>query len=218
MNKQNRQRYAAIALTIVLVFLVFIWFYIKPSLGINLLLGFLFGIIMSRTKFSFAGNLRSPVMNNDFHYSRLIFMMTVITFIGMLIVMAVETYFGIFNYEKYVSTVTAVSPYFCFAAVIFGIGSAVLGCAGSGLIRRAANLQLPFIIATVFYFIGSLSGVLCRDRVINLTGEKILYLPEMFDWPTAILIQIALLGVYYYIAFIWRGGKDKHENKIPNNI
>lgn len=218
MNRINRQRYIAIILTVVFISLAIIMFKVKTTLGTNIVLGFVFGIIMSRTKFSFAGNLRSPVMNNDYHYTRLIFMMIVISFVGMIIVIGGETYFGIFDYEKYVSTVTMVSPYFCFAAVIFGIGSAILGCAGSGLIRRAANLQLPFIIATVFYCIGSLAGVIVRDRYVSVTGEVTLYMPDMFGWPLAIVIQIILLLAYWYIAFIWKGGKGKHENKIPNNI
>lgn len=166
-------------------------------LCINLIIGLLFGMIMSRTAFSFTNNLRSPIMENDYSYTKLFFIMTCITTIGLNSTVLWGLYNKTFDYVAYLDKPTKVSPWFCVAAVIFGFGICLVGSAGSGIIRKAANAKLDFIIASVFYFIGSVLGVVLRNYSLTFFPERSLYMPELFGWPLAITIQVILLTVVY---------------------
>lgn len=175
----------------------------------NLIIGLLFGMIMSRTAFSFTGNLRSPILNKDYTYSKLFFLMTVITFVGINLVVIIGLMTGNFDYAAYLDKPTKVSVYFFFAAIVFGFGICLVGSAGSGIIRKVANAKFDFVVTLVFYVIGSVLGVAARNYALTYFKESSLYMPEMFGWPLAITIQVILLTICYL--FLKKKGVDKNE-------
>lgn len=199
MKKDQIQKLVAWTLLIVF-FIVYIYLNNKRSLlSTNLVLGLVFGMALTRVQFSFSGNLRSPVLYNDYSYTELFYVMTIITCLGINTVVISKTMFGEFDWEAYLNEPTKVSVYFCFAAIVFGFGIALLGSAGSGLIRKTVNGKSDFAIALVFYFIGSLVGVLAREKALTYFNEIRLFMPELFGWPIAIGIQVSLLTLIYLL-------------------
>ena len=172
----------------------------SSRLCLNLIIGLFFGMIMARTAFSFTGNLRNPIMKKDYSNTKLFFLMTVITCIAMNLGIWLGTMNGTFDWQTFIEKPTKVSVYFCFAAIIFGFGVYLVGSASSGIIRKAANAKLEFIITMFFYFLGSVLGVVCRNYALTIFEEQRMYMPEMFGWPLAITIQgILLVASYLFI-------------------
>ncbi|MBE6113593.1 MAG: hypothetical protein E7191_00755 [Erysipelotrichaceae bacterium] len=194
-RKKQQQKIAYVIILATLLLAIYLSSQ-KQVLGINLIIGVLFGMIMSRTKFSFSGNLRGPVLFNDFSNTKLFWRMAVITCIGINSVIVICTLLGDFDYIKYLQEPTKVSVYFLFAAVIFGVGIGLIGCAGSGIIRNVANLKADYIVIMICYFLGSIAGVLVREVAVGYFGEYSLFMPELFGWPMAIMIQAMLLYLY----------------------
>lgn len=197
-KKRIQQSVAYVIIALLLMFAVHLY-RLRSILCFNLVIGVFIGMIMSRTKFSFSGNLRGPILFRDFTYTKLFWNLALITCLGMNTVVLVGSKFGIFNYQAYLNEPTRVSMYFFISAFIFGSGIAFTGVAGSGLVRNAFNLKLDYIVALVMYFIGSVCGVLIREYFISRFSEMSLYMPELFGWPVAIITQIALMYGYYRV-------------------
>ncbi len=198
-----------------LLFSIILAFYLgqkSMQLCLNLIIGLFFGMIMARTAFSFTGNLRNPILKNDYSYTKLFFLMTVITCIGLNVGILIGTLSGTFDWETFLTKPTNVSLYFCISAVIFGFGVCLVGSAGSGIIRKAANCKFEFIVTMFFYFIGSVLGVIVRNFALTYMPEHSLYMPEIFGWPLAITIQgILLLVSYLFIQYKTSGGDDSEK-------
>ena len=199
MTKRKVEKTIAYTLLVVVIIFAFYLYNNSANLCINLIIGLFFGMIMSRTAFSFTGNLRSPILSNDYTYTKLFYLMTVITTIGINMIVILGTIRGSFDYASFLDKPTKVSPYFFFAAVVFGFGICLIGSAGSGIIRKAANAKFDFIVTLVFYIIGSVLGVVCRNYALTFFNERSLYMPEMFGWPIAIMIQAILMAIAYVI-------------------
>ena len=191
------QQCAAAVLIIGALMITHELFQVKSILGINLIIGLIIGSIMSRTKFSFSGNIRGPILNNDYTYSRLLFNMIVIAMFGINWIVIFGSIDGTFDYAAYLSQPTKVSVYFFIAAIIFGMGIALVGSAGSGLIRHSANLKFDYICATIAFFFGALAGVLVREYALQFMVERSLYMPEIFGWPITFIVQAMLLYIFY---------------------
>lgn len=175
--------------------------------ALDMIIGIIFGSVMYRGDFSFSANLRNPVYKHSYKFTLLFWKMCVLTTIGLNGIIFIKTKLGLFDYEAYLSQPTPVSPYFCLAATIFGAGLMLLGSAGTGLIKKCANGKGDYILALIFYFLGSYSGVFVRELALKYTGERTFYLPEMFGWGKALLIQFILLSIYFQIAY---KGVKKH--------
>ena len=207
-KRRNKRRQRPIAFILLLTAALF-WFrtYSQNTLSaINMLIGFAFGAVMARSNFTFTANLRNPVMKNSYKFTYLHFKMTVITCIGINTIIALKSALGIFDWAAYAKEPTPVSVWFFMSAVIFGFGVGILGSAGSGIIKKAANAKLDFILAMICFIIGSLFGVILRTGVTGVFGERQYYMPDLFGWPLAILIQIYLFVTYFY--FVWHGAKQ----------
>ena len=205
-RKKRIQRPIAIILLMIAV-LFWVRTYAQNRLSaINMLIGFAFGAVMVRSNFTFTANLRNPVMKNSYKFTYLHFKMTVITCIGINTIIAIKSAMGIFDWAAYAKEPTFVSVWFFMSAIIFGFGVGILGSAGSGIIKKAANLKMDFVLAAVMFIIGSLFGVILRSGVTGVFGERQYYMPELFGWPMAILIQIYLFIIYFY--FVYHGAKQ----------
>lgn len=213
MTKRQIEKTIAYSLLVLAIALAFYLSKTSARLCINLIIGLFFGMIMSRTEFSFTGNLRSPIMDKDYSFTKLFFIMTVITCIGINLIIILGLCNGTFDYEAFLARPTRVSVYFLFAAIIFGFGICLLGSAGSGIIRKVVNGKFDFIVAAVFYFIGSVLGVVVRDHAITIFKERSLYMPEMFGWPIAITIQGILIVISYFIIKIKSSKVEKNEKE-----
>ena len=203
MNISRKKKQQIIAYLIIAVALYLFGYEcdVKPVLGINLLIGVLIGSFMSRTKFSFSGNIRGPVLNRDYTASKLLLRMVIITTIGINWIVIFGSMGETFDYVKYLNQPTKVSLYFLVAAVIFGMGIALTGAAGSGFIRNSANLKFDYIAAMLSFFVGALFGVQIREFFLQFMTERSLYMPELFGWPLAIVIQCVLLFIVYKVIY-----------------
>ncbi len=211
MITEKRQRKIALFL-IVIAFIIGVYLFNRNYiLCINLMLGFCFGEVMSRTNFSFTNNLKGPVLNNDYSTTKMLVILSAITSVGVNIIVYTDISNGVFDIHSYVGELTKISAYFFIAAIVFGFGCAICGMAGSGLIRRCANAKFDYILATSFYVVGSVCGVIVRDYALLYFDEFALFMPDLFGWPLAILIHCLLLGIAYFIAN--RGGFHVKKSK-----
>ncbi|MCR5299874.1 MAG: YeeE/YedE family protein [Erysipelotrichaceae bacterium] len=208
MQQRKKRIQRPIAFILLLIAALF-WFrtYSQNKLSaINMLIGFAFGAVMARSNFTFTANLRNPVMKNSYKFTYLHFKMTVITCIGINAIIALKSMMGTFDWAAYAKEPTPVSVWFFMSAVVFGFGVGILGSAGSGIIKKAANAKLDFILAMICFIIGSLFGVILRTGVTGAFGERQYYMPELFGWPMAIMIQFYLFVIYFY--FVYHGAKQ----------
>lgn len=199
-SKKKRIQQGIAYIIIALLMMLAVHLYrLRSILAFNLVIGVFIGMIMSRTKFSFSGNIRGPILFRDFTYTKLFWHLAIITCVGINAVILIGSYMGKFDYQAFLGEPTRVSMYFFISAFIFGAGIAFIGVAGSGLVRNAFNLKLDYLVALIAYFIGSLCGVLIREFFISRFSEMSLYMPELFGWPLAIIIQIALMYGFYRV-------------------
>ena len=201
MLKKRFQQFIAYMIVIGAFFLIIKLEAIDSLLPINLTIGIMIGSIMSRTKFSFSGNIRGPIINKDYSYSRLMLHMIVIASFGINWIVMFGSYDGSFDYAKFLSQPTRVSVYFLIAAIIFGMGIALVGVAGSGLIRNSANLKFDYIVAMFSFFFGAVVGVKIREFALQFMNERTLYMPEIFGWPIAIIVQCMLIFGFYKLIY-----------------
>lgn len=198
MTRKSMQKLLGFALFLGMFFIALQFLQVKKISGINFVIGSLFGMVMVRGDFSFSSNLRNPIIKKDYRFTYLFWQLTLITTFGLLGIILLEDFYGVFNWQKYSSEPTRVSFYFCISAVIFGFGLSFLGSAGSGLIKKSFNGNIGFIVAVIFYFLGSVCGVFIREKVKGIFGEVPLYMPELFGWYGALLIQ----GLLFVVSFL----------------
>lgn len=165
----------------------------EGNLGVNFLLGITFGYVMKNSDFSFTANLRDIVLFRKFQSSICFFKMALTTCLGIQTIILIQSLRNSFNWEFYLQEPTTVSAAFLIGSIIFGIGIAITGSAGSGFMKKAVSGDKEYIIGVLFYFIGSIFGVFFREAMLKLYPSGKLFMPAMLGWPLAILIQLGLI-------------------------
>ena len=87
-------------------------------------------------------------------------------------------------------------------AFIFGIGMVIAGGCASGTLMRVGEGFVMNTIALIFFIIGSLWGA--HDfgwwKEVFISKGPSIFLPDVFGWMGAVLLQLVVLLAIYIIA------------------
>ncbi len=107
------------------------------------------------------------------------------------------------GYIMPISVATAVG------GIMFGIGMVIAGGCASGTLMRVGEGFGMQILSLFFFVIGSLIGANHMGwwtLNFNATAPKI-FLPDVFGWAGAVIIQLAIIGLLYIAADLYEKKK-----------
>lgn len=188
------------------------WLYSKQAytqVGVLLLCGIAFGVIIQRTRFCFVRGFRDPFMTGEGEVARGIAVSLIISVLGF----AALKWAGLRGENVYV--VQAFWFGGLVGGIVFGFGMVVAGGCGSGSVWRAGEGQIKLILAVIFFALSTSlfkAWINASEGFRALMGNRV-FLPHFLTYKwTVILIVIFLL--IYYIAATWNEETDKFTVEI----
>ncbi|MBS4534152.1 YeeE/YedE family protein [Clostridium sp. D2Q-14] len=174
------------------------------ELGLYWIVGISFGFILQKSRFCFTASMRDPYITGSTALTKAVLVAFAITTIGFTAIK-----FGAYSNGLDIPGQNYIAP-ISFATIIgafmFGIGMVISGGCGSGTIMRIGEGFLLQVLTLFFFIIGSLWGA--HDfgwwkKHIILKGKAI-FLPDIFGWLGAVIIQLLLIAILYILADKWQ--------------
>lgn len=182
---------------------------VSAQLSIFWFTGSIFGFILQRSRFCFTASMRDPALTGSTTVTRSVLIAFAITSIGF---WAIK--YGAFlrgmpipgqSYVVPVSFATAIG------AFMFGIGMVIAGGCASGTLMRVGEGFTMQVLSLIFFIIGSLWGA--HDFgwwKLNVISEgKEVFLPDVFGWGWALVLQLLLIGCLFVLADKWENRKKE---------
>lgn len=207
--KKSQLPYAILFIIVVIVLGVFLqqrangtsWF---------LLTGLFFGYILQRSRFCFTASMRDPYLTGGTTLTRAVLIAFAITTIGFTAIK-----YGYFKNGLPIPGMGYVVP-ISFATIagafLFGIGMVIAGGCASGTLMRVGEGFTMQLISLTFFIIGSLWGA--HDfgwwKYTFITKGKAVFLPDVFGWLGAVVIQLLVILCLYIAAEKWQKLKSNH--------
>ncbi len=162
--------------------------------------GLTFGYIMQRSRFCFTASMRDPYLTGGTTLTRAVLVALAITTIGFTAIK-----YGYYAKGLPVPGMSYVVP-ISFAtragAFMFGIGMVIAGGCASGTLMRVGEGFYMQIISLIFFIVGSLWGA--HDfgwwKYHFISKGKSIFLPDVFGWLGAVVIQLLILLLLYIAA------------------
>lgn len=172
----------------------------SAMLGFFWITGISFGFILQRSRFCFTAAMRDPYLTGGTSLTRAVLIALAITTLGFTAIK-----YGHFTRGLEIPGMSFVVP-ISFAtlagAFMFGIGMVIAGGCASGTLMRVGEGFLMNMIALVFFIIGSLWGAhdleFWNGKFIS--HGKAIFLPDLFGWFGALVIQLTIIGLLYIAA------------------
>lgn len=200
-------------LSLVAIYLGLLFYDKKPLFGIDWFFGIIVGIILTRGRFSFTANIHKPIYQKKYDMTKPFILMTTIATIGVTYIQYQHYKVAIATNTEFYTGTTPVSIMFVVGAFLFGYGMSLLGSASSGIMKTAMQFDLAYILAGIFYVIGSFFGRIAKDIITPYVTIVDLNMPLMFGWRNAILIQVGLLAFSYFIVvYLERRANNEKSN------
>jgi uncharacterized protein len=206
--KKNQLPYA-VAVFIALLAIGIILSFVSANLGLFWFTGTIFGFILQRSRFCFTASLRDPSLTGSTTVTRAVLVAFAITTIGF---WAIK--YGAFQRGLPIpgqGYVVPVSFGTVTGAFLFGIGMVIAGGCASGTLMRVGEGFTMQVISLVFFIIGSLWGA--HDFgwwKLNVISEgKAVFLPDVFGWGGAIVVQLLIIGCLFVMADKWENRKKE---------
>ncbi len=168
--------------------------------GFYWITGIAFGFILQRARFCFTASMRDPYLTGGTSLSRAVLIAFAVTTIG----------FAAIKYGYFVkglpipgmSYVVPISLATVFGAFIFGIGMVIAGGCASGTLMRNGEGFTMNMLSLVFFIIGSLWGAHDFEfwKYNFIAKGKAIFLPDVFGWAGAVVIQLAVIALLYIAA------------------
>jgi uncharacterized membrane protein YedE/YeeE len=176
---------------------------ISAKLSLFWLTGICFGFILQKSRFCFTASMRDPYLTGGTSVTRAVLIAFAITSIGFTAIKYGDFVKGIpisgQSYVVPISLATAVG------AFIFGIGMVIAGGCASGTIMRVGEGFTMQMLSLFFFVIGSLWGA--HDfgwwKLNFILKGKAVFLPDVFGWFGAIVIQLLVIAALYIVAEKW---------------
>jgi uncharacterized membrane protein YedE/YeeE len=166
------------------------------------LLGLALGAVLQRSRYCVAAAYRDAVLFFDTGMARSVLLAVTVASVTFGAIQAARWPGGLPLAAQPLTAGTLAGP------VIFGIGKIPAGgCAASTLLRLGEG-NLRFLWTLIGLVLGSLLGANHYGWWLKLLGASDpVYLPALFGWPAAVLIQaVLLLGVFLVIRWWERKG------------
>ncbi len=209
-KRKKRRNQLPIALIVLLIMIaagILLSVFQSPSVGMFLMFGGCFGFILQKSRFCFTACLRDPCITGSTSLTKAVLIAFALTTIGFTAIKYSAFASGQaipgMSYVQPVSLATVVG------GIMFGIGMVIAGgCASGTLMRVGEGFQMQ-MLALVFFIIGSLWGA--RDMGwwnLNVIADSPrVFLPDIFGWLGAVVIQLLIIGCLYIAADLWERKK-----------
>ncbi len=168
--------------------------------------GIAFGVILQKGRFCFTASMRDPYLTGSTSITRAVLVAFAIATLGFAAIKYGYQSMGI--PMPGMSYVAPVSLGTIFGAFIFGIGMVIAGGCASGTLMRVGEGFHMQLLSLLFFIIGSLWGA--HDfgwwKLNVISKGKAIFLPDVFGWAGAIIVQLLIIGLLYVAA-------EKYEEK-----
>lgn len=172
-----------------------------------MLFGVCFGYILQRSRFCFTAAFRDPCITGSTSVTRAVLVAVAVASIGFTAI----KYGALLNGNELpgMSAVSPISLALVIGAILFGIGMVIAGGCASGTLMRVGEGFTMQILSLFFFVIGSLWGAHDMGFIEPLLVENApkVFLPDVFGWFGAIIVQGAIIVLLYIAAVKWQEKK-----------
>ncbi|MDM8533624.1 YeeE/YedE thiosulfate transporter family protein [Clostridiaceae bacterium HSG29] len=199
-KKKKNQIPAGIIVTLIVILIAVLLSKVSATASLYWILGVSFGAVLQRGRFCFTASMRDPYLTGSTTLTRAVLIAFALTTIGFTAIKYGYFVKGLpipgMGYVVPISLATIAGGF------IFGIGMVIAGgCASGTLMRIGEGFQMQ-IISLTFFAIGSLWGA--HDfgwwKYNVISKGKAIFLPDVFGWAGALVIQLGLIFAIYYFA------------------
>lgn len=181
---------------------------ISAKLSLFWLTGICFGFILQKSRFCFTASMRDPYLTGGTSLTRAVLIAFAITTIGFTAIKYGAVSNGLpIPGQSYVVPISLATA---FGAFIFGIGMVISGGCASGTLMRVGEGFTMQILSLFFFVIGSLWGA--HDfgwwKLNFMVKGKSVFLPDVFGWFWAVVIQLLIIACLYMAAVTWEEKKS----------
>lgn len=197
--KQSRKKSQLGVAVIFIIVTIILAFNLENSrLVMFLLFGMAFGLVLQRSRFCFTSAFRDPIILKMYTMVNYVLLSLLVGVVGVYFLQIIYSIQG--KELTGLSAVTPFSPLTMIGATLFGIGMVLAGgCASGTLVRISEGTKLHFL-SFIFFVLGSILGGgftgIIEPAFSNLKVR--LYLPEMFGWTGALIIQVLIIMMIYF--------------------
>lgn len=178
----------------------------NPTLALFWITGICFGAILQKGRFCFTASMRDPYLTGGTSITRAVLIAFAITTLGFAAIKYGYAAQGLpvpgMGYVVPISFATLIG------AFIFGVGMVIAGGCASGTLMRVGEGFHMQLLSLLFFVIGSLWGA--HDfgwwKYNVISKGKAIFLPDVFGWAGAIIVQLTIIGLLYVAA-------EKYEEK-----
>ena len=208
--KKSQIPYGILSVVIVLAIGIFLGNK-SSALGLFWITGTCFGFVLQKSRFCFTASMRDPALTGSTSVTRAVLIAFAITTIG----------FTAIKYGAFVkglpipgqSYVVPVSFSTVVGAFMFGIGMVIAGGRASGTLMRVGEGFTMQILSLAFFIAGSLWGA--HDfgwwKLNFILKGKAIFLPDIFGWFGAVVIQLLVIAALYIAADKWENRNQEPE-------
>ncbi len=206
-KKKNQLPIGLLVLILMIAAGVVLATFVSDAVAMFWLFGSCFGFILQKARFCFTASLRDPCITGSTSLTKAVLIAFAIASIGLTAIK-----YGYFanglsipgqSYVMPISLATAIG------GVMFGIGMVIAGGCASGTLMRVGEGFWMQLLALGFFVIGSLWGA--HDMgwwTVNFIADAPkVFLPDVFGWFGAIVIQLLIIACLYIAADLWERRK-----------
>lgn len=194
----------ALAVTVLVIVSGFFLNGYNDKMGVYLLFGISFGVILQRSRFCFTASMRDPCITGSTSVTRAVLIAFSLATIGFTAIKYSAFTGG--NPIPGMDNVGQISLALVIGAVLFGIGMVIAGGCASGTLMRVGEGFTMQMLSLLFFVIGSLWGAhdmgWWRANVIK--DSPAVFLPDVFGWLGALLVQFLIILLLYIAAVKWQ--------------
>lgn len=192
-----------IFLFIVIVSIGIFYLFRSPIHSFFWFTGIALGFALQKSRFCFVAAIRDPYLIRSTALTKAMLIAFAISTIGI-----ASIKYGAFinGYEipgqHFIAPISIATV---IGGLVFGIGMVLAGGCASGTLMRTGEGFLMQGVALFFFIIGSLWGEhdLSWWRNHFIDQSQGVFLPDVFGWPGALILQLLLLGFLYVMADRW---------------
>lgn len=206
-KKKNQLPIGLLVLILMIAVGVVLATFVSDAVAMFWLFGSCFGFILQKARFCFTASLRDPCITGSTSLTKAVLIAFAIASIGLTAIK-----YGYFanglaipgqSYVMPISLATAIG------GVMFGIGMVIAGGCASGTLMRVGEGFWMQLLALGFFVVGSLWGA--HDMgwwtVHFIADAPKVFLPDVFGWFGAIVIQLLIIACLYIAADLWERKK-----------
>ncbi len=169
--------------------------------------GIAFGYILQRSRFCFTAAFRDPCITGSTSVTRAVLVALSLGSVGFMALKLGPILSG--GESISMKSVSPIGIPLIIGAIMFGIGMVIAGGCASGTVMRVGEGFTMQMLSLVFFVAGSLWGAHDMGAFwssLNEGAPKI-FLPDVFGWFGAIVVQAAIIVLLYIAAVKWQTKK-----------